>query len=180
MFTAIVTSHNNDAGLRHLLGNLMYQTRPPDEIIVLVSDPQDLARLREDFPEVQFCEQENKNDWGHDKRSVGLGMALGDWVGFFNDDDSYHDQYLEKMIRDDADIVYCDWNIPNCGFFPGSSTSGNFVIRTELARKVGWRWRHYEADGQFILFTSRQTSRIEKVKERLYSHNIQPFGSRKR
>lgn len=158
-----------------MLGNLMYQTRPPDEIIVLVSDPGDLEELKEDFPLVTFHLEENRNDWGHEKRAKGLELANGEWVGFFNDDDSYSEQYLEKMLEDpDADVVYCSWNtIPSCDFRLGSSTSGNYIVRTELARRVGYSDRHYEADGTFINALRSTARKIVRVSDLLYHHNFQ-------
>lgn len=171
-FTAIVTSHENPRGLRAILGNLRYQTRPPDEILVFYSDTPDVARLREDFSECIFIEDENRNDWGHHKRSLGVAMARGEYLGFFNDDDSYHNDYIAKMLGVSGDVVFCDWSgIANCQFRPGLSTSGNFIVRTDLARKARYTGRHYEADGQFIDAINSLNPRIVKVTERLYSHN---------
>jgi hypothetical protein len=159
-----------------MLGNLIYQTSPPDEIIVMVSEPEDLSQLREDFPYVPFCIRPNMGDWGHDKRAKGLELAVGSWVGFFNDDDSYERTYLEKMLAatDGADAVYCNWNRgPKAEFKLGSSTSGNYIVRTEFARQVGYGSRVYEADGLFINALMEAGARINKVEELLYFHNVQ-------
>jgi hypothetical protein len=53
----------------------------------------------------------------------------------------------------------------------GSSTSGNFIVRTKLAQLVGWTGRRYEADGDFINAIADVTDRIVKVNEVLYDHN---------
>jgi GT2 family glycosyltransferase len=175
-FTAIVTSHANPSGLRTILGCLRYQTEPPDETIVLCSDTPDVLRLREDFPEAQFLERPNLNDWGHAKRAEGLELAEGDWVGFFNDDDSYTPDYIEKMLARtvDADVVYCGWNThPGCTFNYGSSTSGNYIVRATLGRKVGYTSRRYEADGDFIEALNTAGARVYRVGEVLYHHNAQ-------
>ena len=163
-----------------MLGNLMYQTRPPDETIVLVSglSPALVAGLREHFPAVSFHERPDLQDWGHAKRAEGLALARKDWVGFFNDDDSYAVDYLEKMLAagtDLVDAVFCAWNrIPGCHFGLGSSTSGNFIVRRELAQKVTYPTRRYEADGDFIEALNRAGARSVKVDEILYHHNHQP------
>lgn len=173
-FTAIVTAHNQDPS--RIIGNLIYQTRKPDQIIVLYSgDIGDVGLLGEDFPSILFVPTENRNDWGHEKRALGVGLADGDTLGFFNADDSYDTTYLERMlthIEDGADAVYCAWNkIPRCSFEPGSSTSGNFIVRTDIARRAGYTDRHYEADGTFIDRVRNLASRVDRVHAILYFHN---------
>jgi hypothetical protein len=175
-FTAIVTAHAQDPS--HILGVLRYQTRKVDEIILLYSgDCGDMMRLWEDFPEISLLQTENYNDWGHEKRAQGLEYANGDAIGFFNADDSYSLEYVEKMmaaIEDGADAAYCAWNtIPGCTFALGSSTSGNFVVRTGLARAVGYRDRHYEADGTFIEALRENAGLVTRVDDPLYYHNVQ-------
>lgn len=174
-FTAVVTAHRQDPS--RVLGNLLYQTRPPDETLVFCSEVEDLPRLMELFPHAVFVEVENRNDWGHEKRAMGLEQAACDAVGFFNADDSYELEYVELMMREleeGADAAYCSWSgIPRCSFACGSSTSGNFVVRTEVGRKAGYLDRHYEADGTFIERIRNEADRVSRVDRTLYYHNIQ-------
>jgi len=174
-FSAIVTTHAFEKGLRNILGNLIYQTRRPDETIVLYSgyEPGIVLRLREDFPQVtDWIERPDLQDWGHDKRARGVELATKDFLGFFNDDDVYDRQYLEKMLAlaEDSDAVYCDWNISNVGFHLGASTSGNFIVRTQIAKEIGYPWRDYCADGHFINAIAARTTPA-KVREALYTWN---------
>ena len=179
-FSAIVVSHANETGLRKMLGNLMYQTRKPDEIVVLVSGlgASRLGKLREQYPEITFHARDDRQDWGHEKRAEGVLIASKDYLGFFNDDDSYTLDYIEKMMRavDGYDVAYCDWNkIPGCDFALRSSTSGNYIVRTGLAREVGYNWRDYMADGRFIEDLNEAGAAVApKVEEILYFHNHQP------
>ena len=172
--TAVVCSHANPDGLRAILGCLRYQSVKPDETIALVSDTPDLARLREEFPDVEFLERPDRADWGHEKRAEGLQRATMEWVGFFNDDDSYTRDYLETMLAAGraADVVYCGWNEhPDCGFHGCSSTAGNFLVRTRVAQRVGWNGRHYQADAEFIEALNIAGVRIARVDRLLYTHN---------
>lgn len=176
--TAIVTCHANEQGLRNMLGILRYQTRPPDEILVYVSGVSAavFARLTEDFPDVHFSLVDDMEDWGHDKRATGLRDATSEWVGFFNDDDSYSRDYLEKMLTagEGYDVVFCAWNeIPDCEFRGCSSTAGNFLVRTSLARQAGWEGRDYAADAHFIDALNVAGAVSVKVPEILYRHNEQ-------
>lgn len=159
-----------------MLGNLMYQTAKPSRILCLHSgyDHATVSRMREEFPAVEFVERPNLVDWGHDKRAHGLGLASEDFVGWFNDDDRYADNYLEEMLRlgVNADVVYCAWDlIPHCGFGAGASTSGNFIVRTQLGKEVGYEGRTYAADGEFIDLLAQKARRIVKHPEILYFWN---------
>ena len=139
-----------------------------------------VADLREDFPTVSFAVCDDRADWGHDKRAKGVEWATGDYLGFFNHDDEYELDYIEKMLRKaadtGADAVYCGWTgdfgNPWPSFGLGSSTSGNFIVRTELAQEVGYTERTYEADGHFInALANRAENGIEFVNEVLYHHH---------
>ncbi len=116
-------------------------------------------------------------DWGHAKRGKGVASASGEYVGFFNHDDEYHLTYLQKMLtaaaERQADVVYCAWNEqPNCGFAFGSSTAGNFITRTSLARHVGYPHRKgYASDGHFIDLLRARAKTVVKVHDVLYTHH---------
>ena len=171
-FTAIVTAHEDEAGMLRTVAALLSQTRPPDEIIVLASDtPCEIARKL--YTGATFYAEPNLNDWGHEKRAKGLDLATSDYTGWFNHDDSYDKTYIEKMMANEgSDVVYCGWSkssTPN--FSAGSSTSGNYIVKTSYARSVGYKDRHYEADGTFINGLAGQGGKITRVAEVLYFHN---------
>lgn len=182
--SCIVTSHNNSTGLDAILTQLEKQRLNPYEIILITSDTErsDLQKL----DAWERCDtviiQDNKSDWGHEKRALGLELALGDYVAFFNDDDTYSSKYLDKLakVAEDrgVDIVGCDFvshlmpdgvalTMPAIGHI----TSGNFIVRRELAQQVGYQHRHYEADGQFIEDLMAAGATFARVPEVLYVHN---------
>lgn len=154
--------------------SLLGQTRAPDEVIVMASDISCIA-AKELYPRVSFYEEPNLNDWGHEKRAKGLDLATSDYTGWFNHDDSYDRTYIEKMMVEadgGSDVVFCGWNsIPDPEFRLGSSTSGNYIAKTSYARSVGYKDRHYEADGTFINGLAGLGGKITKVAEVLYFHN---------
>lgn len=79
---------------------------------------------------------------------------------------------LNKAVAAGADIVYCAWNtIPECEFALCSSTSGNFVVRSDLARAAGYESRDYTADGLFIEKLKTFHPTVKKVPRVLYHHN---------
>ena len=186
-FTAVVTAH--DYPFSPIVSELEHmQDRPPDEIIVLFSGD---CRPRPDVLVWQFVDlvakpakwimaEDDKKDWGHDKRERGLLAAHGDYVGFFNADDKYHSQYIEKMMaaaeERDAGFVYCYWHpMGKCTPTLGSSTSGNFIVRRDVALEAGYTDRQYEADGMFIdrcvAVCKKRELLVVEVPEVLYYHN---------
>ena len=171
-FTAIVIAHGDEDGMIRTVDALLLQSRKPDEIIVLASDI-DLEEARKRYTGVTFYAEPNLNDWGHDKRAKGLDLATSDYTGWFNHDDSYDKTYIEKMMANEgSDVVFCGWSkssTPN--FSAGSSTSGNYIVKTSYARNVGYKDRHYEADGTFINGLAGQGGKITRVEEVLYFHN---------
>lgn len=173
-FTAIVTAHADAAGMEYTIRALLAQSRKPDEIIVLASDI-DCSVARERYPEVRFYKEPNLNDWGHDKRAKGLDMATSDYTGWFNHDDSYDPHYIAEMMWQAElghDVVYCGWSKKsNPEFKLASSTSGNYIVKRDVALKAGYTDRHYEADGTFIDRIASITNSIKFLPGTLYFHN---------
>ena len=153
---------------------LLAQSRKPDEIIVLASDI-NLDEARKRYVGVAFYAEPNLSDWGHDKRSKGLDLATSDYTGWFNHDDSYDPHYIAEMMWEaelGADVVYCGWSRSQHPKFRGySSTSGNYIVKTNVARKAGYTDRHYEADATFIDKIVNQSPSIKFINKVLYFHN---------
>lgn len=187
-FTAVVTAHNQN--IDSILKELQEQTRRPDEVLVYWSGEcmyeghkmiwEDRADSFKGFY-LRIIKQPNQNDWGHEKRDLGLRAATGEFIGFFNADDSYSERYIEMMMKEaevpSVGFVFCWWKpMGRCTPTYGSSTSGNFIVRQDIAREAGyWKDRHYEADGTFIEAVVKATkeldSRVIEVPEILYHHN---------
>lgn len=126
-----------------------------------------------------FLVREDLSDWGHAKRAEGIDIVEADYLFLVNDDDSYDTTFVEKLLTavDGYDVAYCGWNsIPHCTFRTHNSTSGNFIVRTGLARAVGYDADYgYAADGDFIERLNANGAVIApKVDEVLYFHNHQP------
>lgn len=158
-FTAVVTAHNHDPG--PILRNLREQTRQPDEILLFISTTEKTYRLSH-LEGVTVFLAPDRQDWGHEKRALGLKLATGDFIGWFNHDDEYEPDYIAALLSaikdNDADVAFCNWshggrglNVNNaCAFAGGNSTSGNWIGRTSLIREVGYLSRDYSADAHLI------------------------------
>lgn len=166
--SCIVTVHDNREGLDRLLAQIVAQTRQPDEVIIIASDT--------DTTGLEAVIDENRNDWGHEKRAKGLALAKSDYVCFMNADDEYAPEFIEEMMLD-YDLVYCNFtsrlfkDVVVSKPVLGSITSGNFIVRTELAQRVGYNHRVYEADGLFIQDIMQAGASHHHVDKTLYFHH---------
>ena len=180
--SVIITCHDNYEGLLNALDQAEKQRLQPYEIIAICSDLKISEKQADEL--VDRCDlifQDNHNDWGHEKRAMGVELAMGDYLCFFNDDDFYSSKYLSTLAEyaefDGADIVGCDFisHLTNEGpnmTMPavGHITSGNFIVRTSLAKEVGYKHRIYEADGMFIEDLMAKGARFVRVPKVLYDH----------
>jgi hypothetical protein len=70
------------------------------------------------------------------------------------------------------DVVYCGWSKDSAPQFRSAkSTSGNYIVKVDVARKAGYTDRHYEADGTFIDRIAAVTNSIKFLSGTLYFHN---------
>lgn len=178
MITAVVTSHDNVRGLELTLAQIREQNLQPSEILVYASDTPLQAKRFEDLYGCKVSFEPNRRDWGHEKRAKGLEEATGRWVWFVNDDDDYSIQFLDKLYaeREGADIVACHFEGKTGKMHTDIRlkttyiTSGNFIVRSKLAKRVGWNHRRYVGDGLFAEDLLKEGARLKVVPELLYWH----------
>jgi hypothetical protein len=154
-----------------------------------------LKRYRNEFPdkiEYEFTDK-RYNDWGHSLREIGIQKAESKYILITNDDNYYCYQFLEIMLNGlekyDGDIIYCDMihghsfpggrPLPKYSFFKTEPSIGNidmgaFIVKTELAKKVGFRVKNDGAgDGFYFedLLKSKDKVNLLKVNQVLFYHN---------
>jgi glycosyltransferase involved in cell wall biosynthesis len=177
--TCVVTAYKQDPS--RVIQELLEQTYQEKQILVFCSDI-DITPLREQFPMCEFFDVPNREDWGHSKRAMGIVFAEGEYICFCNADDEYHVQFLEAMveplIKENADLAYCwftdktiEHNIAESELKMGGITSGSLVVRTTLAKKVGWPYRVYAADWYFVRDLLEEKIKIVYVPISLMAHN---------
>lgn len=146
--------------------------------------------------QIQFLStSERYNDYGHSLRDYGLkNFHLPDkeFVLFTNGDNYYCPVFVEEMLKvvnDKIQIVYCDmvhshnrgdssakgtYGFFNTQFQPYICDIGAFMIRCELAKKIGFNHRDHDADAHFIKElndTGLTGWNIQKVPKVLFIHN---------
>lgn len=143
---------------------------------------------REGF-DIEYIESEKRyNDWGHSLRAIGLEKATGTFVHWNNGDNIVLPPFVEVMLGggfcDNMDIVHCDilhnypingkepYNVLESRLMLNCIDMANFIIRTDIAKKVGFNHRNFAADGLFIedVKTQIPTLRQRKLYQCLVVH----------
>ena len=111
--SAIIPNYNRETFIGETISNLLEQTRPPDEIIVVDDGSIDssVAIIRSFGEKVTLIQQANQGPGA--ARNAGLRMARGEFIQFQDSDDLFSLNKIEvqaKLLeRSDADIVFSPW-----------------------------------------------------------------------
>lgn len=148
-------------------------------------------------PVIPYHETEKRyNDWGHSLRELGLKNCTAsdsDYILFTNGDNYYCPPFVEEMLfmtGPNVGVVYCDmihshprpdsssggsYGYFNTTFKPNFCDIGSFIVRLDIARAVGYRHKHRDADASFIsdILNYQKTNPFEivKVNKVLFVHN---------
>lgn len=113
MISVIIPVYNVAPYLREALDSILHQTYQDLEIIIVDDGSTDASgSICDQFlsdSRFQVIHQENKGLSG--ARNTGLDQATGEYISFFDPDDAFMPEMLQKMAleieRTDADIVEC-------------------------------------------------------------------------
>jgi hypothetical protein len=128
-------------------------------------------------------------DWGHAARDYAIQFISPEskYVVFGSTDNYYMPLFFEFMVkpflvRPEIEATYCNmvhnnfaWEKMDCSIRMGRIDCGNFMTKTENARAVGWKHRHYEADWAYIQEIQQRFCKspmsFYKVDKILFVHN---------
>ena len=153
-----------------------------------------LAEYKSRYPEFldYAFTQERHNDYGHSLREIGIQMVQTPFLLLTNDDNYYCPIFVEKMLlalrEHQADLVLCDmihshnnpgghiqppYSLLKTAPEPGSIDIGCFIVKTALAKEVGFRDKGHDGDATFFLdlLRTNPSARIAKVNQVLFVHN---------
>lgn len=105
-----------------------------------------------------------EGSYGHHARALGIQLARGDWIALTNSDNLYVDGWLCRVIHfinkyPKLGLLHwkCVNNYANWGTSGGPNIrkSGTIdmccvMVKSNIAKKVGFPWRHMAADFNFI------------------------------
>jgi len=175
------------------VASILSQTYPNYEILLIHDGPMSIKteEMLDDFRKhsnkIKVMKTDKRyNDVGHTPRSYGLTRVSekSDLIVFTGADNYYIPKFLEYMVLPFTNSkvlgAYCnclhnywDWNLINTRLVFGSIDCGCFMVRTPIARKIGWKHRVHEADWLFIKEMLKIYGRgaISKVPKTLFIHN---------
>ncbi len=170
--SAIVISHGHPEDVKKMIDLLNAQTRPPDEIIATV------CCMSVDDLKVDIALRDiHREDIGQSKCDFGINLATKEYVGFFSSDDGYASNYIERMLQESADLIYCGFRSHLAGTIMtatpvvGRITRGCYFVRTSVAKRVGYKHWTYEGDGLFVQDLVSQGVSQASIPEILHYHN---------
>ena len=189
----IVTGFNRVIQLRRMIDCFIIQTNPNWQLHIIHDGPapKEAKFIVSTYKDerIHFEETEKINGaWGHPNRSYMLRkMVLNhyDYVLITNDDNDYVPVFVEKMLKKakgNAGMVYCDavhsyldYEILKSRIQENYIDMGSFIVRVDVAKKVGFTDRHYSADGSFAVkcaeYCNYRRLSVIYIPKALFVHN---------
>jgi len=198
--TVYCVAHKRYEKIPVLLHSLMCQTFQ-DFRLVVIHDGEDV-KMRSMLERFQgtysdrfsfFFTDKHYGDYGHSLRSLAIEQCDSKFIMLTNDENYYVPSFLENMFRkiesEDLDLVMCD--MVHSHDRPGGRPQGSynafvtaprtndvdigcFIVKTDLAKAVGFRDKSFGGDGVFIddiMNNNLRTVRWGKVDKILFVHN---------
>jgi hypothetical protein len=197
--TIVCVAYKRYESIPVLIHSLLVQTVKNFKLLIL-HDAYDeqmdvlLSQYKAQYPAIldyAFTEVRH-NDYGHSLREIGIRLTNTPYLLLTNDDNYYCPIFVEKMMQalqtHQADIVLCDmihshnnpgghqqppYSLLKTAPQPGSVDIGCFIVRTNLAKQVGFRDKGHDGDATFFADILRQNPqiRVAKVNQVLFVHN---------
>ena len=196
--TVVCVSYKRYKEIHIPINAFLCQTVSNWKLLVIHDGPDEKMRgiveeYGKSYPNIEYLETEERyNDFGHSLRDIGIRRADTEFVLLTNDDNYYMPKFLECMFEPinnwGADFVLCDmvhnqrnpgrYIQPEYNFFDTYPKKlyidiGTFIVRTSMAKEVGFRDKSYAGDGTFVedLINRFPNMDICKIPKVLYVHN---------
>jgi hypothetical protein len=168
----------------HWIIHIIHDGPAPQDVKDIISLPQyrDERIIYEETPQVN-------GHWGHPNRGMMLKkLALNhrDYVLITNDDNYYVPKFV-KYVLDECDrgavgMVYCntvhsyfDYNMLETEIKENHIDMGSFVVKLDVARRVGFNHIHLSADGIYAercaSYCKARRLRMLYIPRPLFVHN---------
>ena len=155
--------------LRIMIDCFLVQDCPDWKLHIIHDGPapqevRDVINLYHD-PRIDYIETPAVNgSWGHPNRGMGLkklSLNHRDYVLLTNDDNYYVPFFVRKMLtraNGVAGMVYCDtvhsysgYDILRTELRENHIDMGSFIVRVDIAKRVGFTDTHFSADGAYAV-----------------------------
>jgi len=190
----ICVAYHRAIPLRILIDSFLVQTKP-NWILHIVHDgpaPEDVKAVVALYtdPRIRYEETPVVNGrYGHPNRRDWL-MKLPsnriDYVLMTNDDNYYVPKFVEYMNKESRkDMIgfifcdtlhsYCDYDVMVTTVKECRIDMGSFVVRLDVAKKVGFNHIHHSADGAYAVecanYCMQRRLRIVHINKPIFIHN---------
>ena len=114
----VIINYNDKLRIKRAIDSAINQTWKNTEVI-MVDDGSDEAtrKIYEDytfFEDLKLIQRERTDKADRTPsaaRNAGIEAATGDYVCFLDSDNYYSTTFVEEMMKNPADIMYCNWEI---------------------------------------------------------------------
>jgi hypothetical protein len=182
-----------------LIHSMMCQTFKDFKLVVIHDGEDDrmkeiLTSFALRYPEsfTFIFTRERHNDYGHSLRQIGVELCESEFYMSTNDDNYYVPVFLEEMFKkadsEALDLILCD--MVHSHNHPGGRPQGSynafateprtnavdigcFIVKTKLAKAVGFRDKSFGGDGTFVddIMGSGRPVKWGKIDKILLVHN---------
>lgn len=175
--------------LRGLISAFLCQTRQDWQMLVIHDGPNPefiwhMQSYKSDRRIEWMQTEDHYADHGHSLRAIALNEPKlnTEWLLWTNDDNYYVPTFLEWMLGagedHDLDLVMCDmlhdhreYQVLPAKLKRGHIDVGAFIVRVELAKRIGFNHRDYAADWHFLEELLEEDISVGKMPAVLFVHN---------
>jgi len=166
----IVTVFGRAIHLRRLVDCFYLQTNTNWRLHVIHDGPAaaDVIAVMSTYRDERIffeCTPKVNGYWGHPNRDIILRKLVlnhSDYVLITNDDNIYVPTFVESFLKKCKNprvgFVYCDtlhsylgYDVMKTELKENHIDMGSFIVKLDVARKVGFKHRHFSADGTYAV-----------------------------
>jgi hypothetical protein len=179
----VVCTFKQDHPLKCLVESFLCQTNPSWRMLIIHDGPDMpdfLKKKPKDKRITVFNTPTRYNDYGHTLRDVGLRRIQDDsyYTLITNGDNYYAPVFVDEMCMNKEDLVYCNivhnhwkYEARESAMHRRGIDIGAAVVRTDIAKKVGFPRRDFAADWFYFEEILKLNPTIRKVNKVLFCHN---------
>jgi glycosyltransferase involved in cell wall biosynthesis len=194
MVDIIAVTYGQNEILKCFINSIKSQTSSNWRLVIIHDGPNlelEKQLINENYlikDKIEFYQYPNRTEnYGHKLRKWGLeNLVKNEYVLLTNGDNYYTPIMIEEVIKYDSDIIYFDMvhshktknnnNEDSYGFIDsklkrGFVDMGNVIIKSNLAKKVGFNSIGYAADWEYFDSVLKLSQNIIKINKILFVHN---------
>ena len=181
----IVSAFNRPQHLRCLLASLTIQSEQSFEVIVTDNSPnaQNVPVINE-LHDSRFCHVNAAKSNCYESANFGVTLAQGEYLCFPSDDNYYVPFFLELMLKQKTDLIYCnmlhnprsphhhnEYRVIDVRPQISAIDKGGFLILRSKFHPFPWERSIIAADGMLIENLIQKGVSHSKAKGVLWIHN---------